>query len=107
MADDEKPNKKGKKVEVDEQLLKDTFKVVQDLKKELDAVKSAPQSGGQSPVQLNINSAPIMFSCQALSTIPEQSEFDKVFPNFQKELDVLMKKYHMVKVEAHMYATNI
>lgn len=106
MAEDE-PKKKGKKVEVDDEFLKEVLRNQTELKKELDTLKNAPQSGSQGPIKLEFNAPQIMFSCEALSTIKEQSDFNKVFPDFQKELDVLMKKYHMVKVVAHMYTNSI
>ena len=119
MADDEKPSKKPKKVEVDEDFLKDILRVQSELKEELNTLKNKPElmPANNNPVP-TMPIAPVglvpmnlgntaLFRVDILRNSLDQNDTNQILPQFQKELDILMKKYRIVEVVARMYSSNI
>ena len=119
MSDDEKPNKKPKKIEVDDNFLKDILRVQSELKEELNTLKNKSElmpANNNPPVTMPIQPAAAvpmnlgntaLFRVDILRNSLDQNDTNQILPQFQKELDILMKKYRIVEVVARMYSSNI
>ena len=94
--------KKSDKVSVDKDFLASVLKTQTEMKNEIKILKEAKNPIPQPAQTISQG----IFWCVAVDTFgaSNRDEFQKSFKNFEKQLEVLMRQYRLVSVNASLFS---